>query len=218
MPSGRRHTRASGREAHSVDRRERVRSRRFARGATWRFRVEGGAPLLARLLLVLEAPEASETSGGISRAAPVAMRSFRTGAMAAMMASPSAWADDPESMSEGSDTSTDRASSSAHTSSSLAARRAARAEARTEAREVRALRCRAAREKLRVVHRAISDHDEYLAELDAYERASLAYRAKVAAVEAAEATKRAAREALRLVGLDPSEDLSDQNPGPPPAP
>ena len=146
------------------------------------------------------------------------MRSFRTGAMAAMMASPSAWADDPESMSEGSDTSTDRASSSAHTSSSLAARRAARAEARTEAREVRALRCRAAREKLRVVHRAISDHDEYLAELDAYERASLAYRAKVAAVEAAEATKRAAREALRLVGLDPSEDLSDQKPDPPPAP
>ena len=135
-----------------------------------------------------------------------------------MMASPSAWADDPESMSEGSDTSTDRASSSAHTSSSLAARRAARAEARTEAREVRALRCRAAREKLRVVHRAISDHDEYLAELDAYERASLAYRAKVAAVEAAEATKRAAREALRLVGLDPSEDLSDQKPDPPPAP
>ena len=90
-----------------------------------------------------------------------------------------------DAMSERSDT-----TATASTTPSEAAARVAEARAR----ETRAWRCRAARDKLRIVDRAVEDHDRYLAELDAYERDIAEYRRRYAEIEAIEAPRRAARE------------------------
>jgi hypothetical protein len=111
-----------------------------------------------------------------------------------------------DAMSERSDT-----TATASTTSSEAAARVAEARAR----ETRAWRCRAARDKLRIVDRAVEDHDRYLAELDAYERDIAEYRRRYAEIEAIEAPRRAAREtrnaARRAAAAAAAADADDDD-------
>ena len=103
-------------------------------------------------------------------------------------------------MSERSDT-----TSAGSTTPSEAAARVADARAR----ETRAWRCRAARDKLRIVDRAVEEYYSHLAELDAYERDVAEYRRRHAEIEAMEAPRRAAREtriAARRAVADADDD------------
>ena len=105
-----------------------------------------------------------------------------------------------DAMSERSDT-----TSAGSTTPSEAAARVADARAR----ETRAWRCRAARDKLRIVDRAVEEYYSHLAELDAYERDVAEYRRRHAEIEAMEAPRRAAREtriAARRAVADADDD------------
>ena len=105
-----------------------------------------------------------------------------------------------DAMSERSDT-----TSAGSTTPSEAAARVADARAR----ETRAWRCRAARDKLRIVDRAVEEYYNHLAELDAYERDVAEYRRRHAEIEAMEAPRRAAREtriAARRAVADADDD------------